>query len=132
MEGFKVAVYIVFHRHQWTIRSDFNILADKAFQKLYQNPDDCISYSQGLLVSDQGTEHKIILQNIISQAFAMKGDYVQSVNIYSQKEDAGLKKDLSYFLQVFGDYSLADQYQNLDCIASQRKLLRPFYLIPGY
>ncbi len=32
---------------------DFKILADKAFQKLYQNPDDCISYSQGLLVSDQ-------------------------------------------------------------------------------
>jgi len=102
---------------------DFNILADKAFQKLYQNPDDCISYSQGLLVSDQGTEHKIILQNIISQAFAMKGDYVQSVNIYSQKEDAGLKKDLSYFLQVFGDYSLADQYQNLGLYSQSKKII---------
>ncbi|WP_185288998.1 hypothetical protein [Chryseobacterium lactis] len=33
--------------------SDFNILADKAYLKLYQNSDECISYVQGILVSDQ-------------------------------------------------------------------------------
>jgi hypothetical protein len=32
------------------------------------------------------------LQNIISQAFAMKGDYVQSVNIFAQKEEAVQKQ----------------------------------------
>lgn len=92
---------------------DFNILADKAFEKLYQNSDECISYTQGILVSDQDPEHKLILQSIISQAFAMKGDYVQSVNIFSQKEDFDQKTDISYFRQVFSDYTLADQYQNL-------------------
>ncbi|KPH10871.1 helix-turn-helix domain-containing protein [Chryseobacterium sp. ERMR1:04] len=101
---------------------DFTILADKAFQKLYQNPDDCISYSQSLLISDQNIEHKIVLQNIISQAYAMKGDYVQSVNISSQKENSE-KEGLSYFMQMFGDYSLADQYQNLNLYHQSQEII---------
>jgi len=102
---------------------DFSILADKAFQKLYQNPDECINYSQSLLISDQNPEHRIVLQNIISQAYAMKGDYVQSVNIYSQKEDSREKEKLSYFLQVAGDYNLADQYQNLDLYHQSQQII---------
>lgn len=102
---------------------DFNILADKAFQKLYQNPDECISYSQSLIISDQNPEHRIVLQNIISQAYAMKGDYVQSVNIYSQKENSWEKEKLSYFLQVAGDYNLADQYQNLDLYSQSQQII---------
>lgn len=102
---------------------DFSILADKAFQKLYQNPDDCISYSQSLLISDQNQEHRIVLQNIISQAYAMKGDYIQSVNSYSQKEDAREKENLSYFLQAAGDYNLADQYQNLDLYNQSQRII---------
>ena len=102
---------------------DFNILADKAFQKLYQNPDECINYSQSLLISDQNPEHRIVLQNIISQAYAMKGDYVQSVNIYSQKEDSREKEKLSYFLQIAGDYNLADQYQNLDLYHQSQQII---------
>ncbi|HCA05857.1 helix-turn-helix domain-containing protein [Chryseobacterium sp.] len=102
---------------------DFSILADKAFQKLYQNPDDCINYSQSLLISDQNPEHRIVLQNIISQAYAMKGDYIQSVNIYSQKEDSREKESLSYFLQAAGDYNLADQYQNLDLYSQSQRII---------
>ncbi|WP_238592856.1 helix-turn-helix domain-containing protein [Chryseobacterium kwangjuense] len=102
---------------------DFSILADKAFQKLYQNPDDCISYSQALLISDQNPEHRIVLQNIISQAYAMKGDYVQSVNIYSQKENLKENEQLSYFLQAAGDYNLADQYQNLDLYGQSQRII---------
>ncbi len=103
--------------------SDFNIIADKAFQKLYQNPDDCISYTQGLLVSDQYIEDKIVLQNIISQAFAMKGDYMQSVNSFSQKENPDHNQNLSYFMQIFGDYNLADQYQNLELYNQSKKII---------
>ncbi|SFN10069.1 AraC-type DNA-binding protein [Chryseobacterium oleae] len=102
---------------------DFSILADKAFQKLYQNPDECINYSQSLLISDQNPEHRIVLQNIISQAYAMKGDYIQSVNIYSQKEDSREKESLSYFLQIAGDYNLADQYQNLDLYSQSQRII---------
>lgn len=102
---------------------DFSILADKAFQKLYQNPDDCINYSQSLLISDQNTEHKIILQNIISQAYAMKGDYVQSVTASAQKEGLEKNQDLSYFMQLFGEYNLADQYQNLDLYNQSQKII---------
>ncbi|MEJ5050032.1 AraC family transcriptional regulator [Chryseobacterium culicis] len=102
---------------------DFTILADKAFLKLYQNSDECISYTQGIPVSDQNTEHKIVLQNIISQAFAMKGDYVQSVNIFAQKEDNNQANDLSYNMQIFSDYNLADQYQNLGLYNQSKRII---------
>lgn len=102
---------------------DFNMLADKAFLKLYQNPDECISYTQGILVSDQNREHKIVLQNIISQAFALKGDYVQSVNIFAQKEDIDQKNTLSYCMQVFSGYNLADQYQNLGLYNQSKRII---------
>ncbi|CAI8748985.1 helix-turn-helix domain-containing protein [Chryseobacterium sp. IT-36CA2] len=102
---------------------DFTILVDKAFLKLYQNSDECISYTQGILVSDQNTEHKIVLQNIISQAYAMKGDYVQSVNIFAQNEDTDQKNGLSYFMQIFSGYNLADQYQNLGLYNQSKRII---------
>ncbi|MCS3531882.1 helix-turn-helix transcriptional regulator [Chryseobacterium sp. JUb7] len=102
---------------------DFTILADKAFQKLYQNPDDCINYSLSILISDQNIEHKIVLRNIISQAYAMKGDYVQSVNIASQKDESDEHKSRSYFMQMFADYNLADQYQNLDLYNQSQRII---------
>ncbi|UWX60880.1 helix-turn-helix transcriptional regulator [Chryseobacterium oranimense] len=111
---------------------DFSILADKAFQKLYQNPDECINYSQSLLISDQNPEHRTVLQNIISQAYAMKGDYVQSVNIYSQKEDSREKEKLSYFLQIAGDYNLADQYQNLDLYHQSQQIITSLLSDPKF
>lgn len=105
-------------------RPDFSILTDKAFQKLYENPEDCISYSQSLLISDKKPEHKIILKNILSQAYAMQGNYVQSVNIYNQKEeDSGKDSRLLYFVQLFTDYSLADQYQNLGLYHQSKKII---------
>ncbi|MGH1518389.1 helix-turn-helix domain-containing protein [Chryseobacterium sp. JK1] len=105
------------------LSQDFSILSDKAFQKLYQNSDECISYAQGILVNDQDAEHQIVLQNIISQAFAMKGDYVQSVNTFSQKEDSDQSRKLSYFMQIFSAYNLADQYQNLGLYNQSKKII---------
>ncbi|MDR6406512.1 MULTISPECIES: AraC family transcriptional regulator [Chryseobacterium] len=102
---------------------DFYILSDKAFQKLYQNPDDCINYSLSILNSDKNIEHKIVLRNIISQAYAMKGDYLQSASTASHKEDASENETLSYFVQTFIDYNLADQYQNLDLYNQSQKII---------
>jgi len=104
---------------------DFSILTDKSFQKLYQNPEDCISYSQSLLISDKNIEHKIVLRNILSQAYAMQGNYVQSLNIYNQKEEEeGIGKNRqSYFIHLFSEYSLADQYQNLGLYNQSKKII---------
>lgn len=102
---------------------DFSILTDKAFQKLYQNPEECISYSQSLLISDKNIEHKVILRNIISQAYALQGNYVQSVSISNQKEENDEKGKLSHFIQLFDDYNLADQYQNLGLYGQSKKII---------
>lgn len=103
---------------------NFGILTDKAFQKLYQNPEDCISYSQSLLMSDKNAEHKIILRKIISQAYALQGNYVQAVNISNQKEDDGKNDKPSYFAQLYGEYNLADQYQNLGLYNQSRNIIK--------
>lgn len=104
---------------------DFSILTDKSFQKLYQNPEDCISYSQSLLISDKNIEHKIVLRNILSQAYAMQGNYVQSLTIYNQKEEEeGVGKNSQlYFVHLFSEYSLADQYQNLGLYNQSKKII---------
>ncbi len=102
---------------------DFGILTDRAFQKLYQNPEECISYSQSLLISDKNIEHKVILRNIISQAYALQGNYVQSVSISNQKDDEDQKGKLSHFIQLFDDYNLADQYQNLGLYGQSKKII---------
>ncbi|KAA2215638.1 helix-turn-helix transcriptional regulator [Chryseobacterium sediminis] len=102
---------------------DFSILTDKAFQKLYQNPEECISYSQSLLISDKNIEHKVILRNIISQAYALQGNYVQSVSISNQKDDDDIKGNLSHFIQLFDDYNLADQYQNLGLYGQSKEII---------
>lgn len=103
---------------------NFGILTDKAFQKLYKNPEDCISYSQSLLMSDKNAEHKIILRKIISQAYALQGNYVQAVNISNQKEDDGKNDKPSYFAQLYGEYNLADQYQNLGLYNQSRNIIK--------
>lgn len=102
---------------------NFGILTDKAFQKLYQNPEDCISYSQSLLMSDKDIEHKIILRKIISQAYALQGNYVQAVNISNQKDEDITDEKSSSFAQLYGDYNLADQYQNLGLYSQSRKII---------
>lgn len=102
---------------------DFSISTDKAFHKLYQNPEDCISYSQSILISDKNPEHKMILRKIISQAYAMQGNYVQAVNISNQKEDDHQGEALSHFIRLFGDYNLADQYQNLGLYGQSEKII---------
>ncbi|WBV59339.1 helix-turn-helix transcriptional regulator [Chryseobacterium camelliae] len=102
---------------------DFGILTDKAFQKLYQNPEDCISYSQSLLMSDKNIEHKIVLRKIISQAYALQGNYVQAVNISNQKDEDITDENVSAFAQLYGEYNLADQYQNLGLYSQSRKII---------
>ncbi|WP_428140223.1 helix-turn-helix domain-containing protein [Chryseobacterium jejuense] len=102
---------------------DFSILTDKAFQKLYQNPEDCIQYSQSLLISEKNIEHKVVLRKIISWAYAMQGNYVQAINTSNQKEEDGLDVKQSRFLKLFEDFNLADQYQNLGLYDQSRKII---------
>ncbi|WP_164976848.1 helix-turn-helix domain-containing protein [Chryseobacterium sp. CH1] len=102
---------------------DFTILTDKAFQKLYQNPEDCIRYSQSLLISEKNIEHKIMLRKIISWAYAMQGNYVQAINTSNQKEEDGQEVKQSRFSKLFGDFNLADQYQNLGLYDQSRKII---------
>lgn len=109
-------------------QSDFNLLLDKAVQKTYQNPDDGISFSQTILLNDKKNEHQLLLQHLISQAYYLKGDYLQSVktSLGTTKSDA---KEESAFSQLFLNYSLAEQYQNLGLYNQSQKIIDQTLLI---
>ena len=100
---------------------DFNMLADKAFLKLYQNPDECISYTEGILVSDQnGTQN--CTSKYYFTSFCHEGN-MYNLSIFSLKKEPDQKNDLSYCMQVFSDYNLADQYQNLGLYNQSKKII---------
>ncbi|MCD1118020.1 helix-turn-helix domain-containing protein [Chryseobacterium turcicum] len=104
---------------------EFEILRDKAFQKIYENPEDCIRYTQSLLLSEKKKSNQIILQKIISQAYILEGNYVQAISIYNQKDDEdeseNESKELAYFIHLFNSYNLADIYQDLQLYNQSQK-----------
>lgn len=104
-------------------KSDFSLLADKSILKLYQNPDECITATLALITSDKNPEEKIIIRNIVSQAYAMKGDYVQSIK--SSLEEAQTRSlSNPVFADVYQNYGLAEQYQNLGLYDQSEKIIK--------
>lgn len=94
--------------------TDSFTLIDKAVKKLYQNPDDCIQFSQNVSINTKNDEQKMILQNIMAQAYAMKGDFVQSIKTSLEGDSFLNTENNTAFSQLFMNYSIAEQYQNLD------------------
>ncbi len=103
--------------------TDFYLLVDKAVKKIYQNPDEGINYSQSLILNDKNYEHQLMLQHIIAQAYAMKGDYLQSVKVSLEKIDAD-NATISPFSQIFMDYSLGEQYQNVGLYRQSQRIIK--------
>lgn len=105
-------------------KDDFVFVLDKSVQKMYEDPEDCITYTQGFLINEQLADHRIILQNVMAQAYALKGDYVQSIRMSLDNENLESYGDLSpQFTQFFLDYALAEQYQNLGLYHQSEKII---------
>ncbi|WP_312324743.1 AraC family transcriptional regulator [Soonwooa sp.] len=103
--------------------NDFSSLVDKSVQKIYQNPDQAINFIQSFIISEQNPEHRLVLQNLMAQAYAMKGDYVQSVRMSLDKENNILHQSNQGFANLIRDYALAEQYQNLKLYTQSSKLI---------
>ncbi len=104
-------------------KNDFLAIVDKSIEKLYQNPDECIAYTQSVLINEQNVENRLVLQNVIAQAYAMKGDYVQSIRMsLDQISPTENTETNSSFALFYIDYALAEQYQNLQ-LYQQSELL---------
>ncbi|MBS7332687.1 MAG: helix-turn-helix transcriptional regulator [Weeksellaceae bacterium] len=102
---------------------DFFTLFDKSIEKLYQNPEECIVFTQGIILNQQNIERRNLLQNIISQAYAMKGEYIQSIRVSLDVETLDSYKTPSDFAKFYSDYVLAEQYQNLQLYNQSQKLI---------
>ncbi|WP_300670882.1 helix-turn-helix domain-containing protein [Soonwooa sp.] len=109
-----VFMFFVFSLLNGQKNNDFSSLVDKSVQKIYQNPDEAISFIQSFMLSEQNPDLRLVLQNLMAQAYAMKGDYVQSVRMSLDKESTfNHKISDGNFAQLFRDYALSEQYQNL-------------------
>ncbi|WP_079667409.1 hypothetical protein [Soonwooa buanensis] len=62
-------------------KTDFDALYNQSYNKLYQNPDECIVLTQSNLLNVQNTDNFLSLQQIMGQAYMMKGEFVQSIRL---------------------------------------------------
>ncbi|MGX9987202.1 helix-turn-helix domain-containing protein [Soonwooa purpurea] len=102
--------------------TDFASLVDKSVQKIYQNPDEAINFIQSFTLSEQNQEQRLVLQNLMAQAYTMKGDYVQSVRMSLDKE-SHFGHQTDDFGHLFRDYVLSEQYQNLKLYKQSTRLI---------
>lgn len=103
--------------------SDFLIISDKAFQKKYTNPEECVTYTQGLIINTNNIDDKLYLQNIVAQAYALQGNYVQSINSLTAEGDLVTELTPTDFSRILIRYNLADQYQNVGLYEQSSKLI---------
>ncbi|MEZ4853749.1 helix-turn-helix domain-containing protein [Flavobacterium sp.] len=106
-------------------KGDFNYFFEKSITNLYNDPDACITLSQSLIVNDKNDDNKIVYQNILSQSYALKGDFLNAIKtiIYTNSLKDSYK---SKFQQNYLDFSLADQYQNLGLYEQSKKIIDQF------
>jgi AraC-like DNA-binding protein len=106
---------------QSQLKEDAGYFADKAYSKLYNNPEESLDFTQNLILNEKNPD-KIIYQNIIAQSYAMKGDYINSIKTILGTEDLKTE-NTSAFHQFFFNYCLADQYQNLGLYEQSQKVI---------
>lgn len=106
-------------------KSDFDYFYEKSFTNLYNDPDECIKFSQGLIINDKNDANKIAYQNVLSQSYALKGDFLSSIKTIIYKTDLN-NSYKSNFQQNYLDFSLADQYQNLGLYEQSKVILDHF------
>lgn len=116
-------MFFVFSLLSGQKNNDFSSLVDKCVQKIYQNPDESINFIQSYIISEQNPEQRLVLQNLMAQAYSMKGDYVQSVRMSLDKENNVLHQSNQDFANLIRDYALAEQYQNLKLYEQSSKLI---------
>jgi len=84
-------------------------LLDKAYQSLYENPDNAFQILQNI---DENKESELIKQRvqiILSRAYNFKGDYAKSIDQSIKNLSENRKENNSFY----ADYALAQQYQSL-------------------
>lgn len=105
------------------VEKDFYSLAGEAVEKAYHNPDEAITFSGNLLLNDNDTEHQIVVSQITALAYALKGDYVQSVKASLERYDSGIR-NLSPYAGMMLNYNLASQYQNFGLYRQSEKVIQ--------
>lgn len=115
-----ISISSVFFKAQ--VNADFRYFVDKAFYNIYNDPDEGILFAQNLMVNDKSPEKSIIYQNVISQSYAFKGDYLNSLKADLGKQILPNFRNSSFF-QFYFNYSRADQYQNLGLYEQSEKVI---------
>jgi hypothetical protein len=84
-------------------------LLDKAYQSLYENPDNAFQILQNIDVNKEPELIKQRVQIILLRAYNFKGDYEKSID---QSID-NLNKNRNENNSFYSDFALAQQYQSL-------------------
>ncbi len=91
-------------------------LLDKAYESLYENPDQAFQILQNINLSKELEPIRQRVQVILSRAYNFKGEYAKSI-------DQSLDK-LSRNNNPYSDYALAQQYQALRLYKQSARISR--------
>lgn len=103
------------------VMEDIQYFTNNALEKNYINPEQGLEFVQKLIANDK-SNNKIIYQNIAAQSYSLMGDYQKSVQSVLDQEKLSNRKN-SFFQEVFTDYLLANQYQNLGFYEQSKKTI---------
>jgi len=84
-------------------------LLDKAYQSLYENPDNAFQILQNINENKESELIKQRVQIILSRAYNFKGDYAKSIDQSIKNLNENRRENNSFY----ADYALAQQYQSL-------------------
>lgn len=62
-------------------RTDFEIMIGKSIEKVHQDPDAGIRFCKNISIKDDQHHEKLIIKSILAEAYSLKGDYVDAVQI---------------------------------------------------
>lgn len=104
-------------------KSDFEIMVVKSIEKLHQDPDAGIKSCKKISIKDDQYYEKLITKSILAEAYFLKGNYVEAVQIALENVNTPYhlqKKD-----QLFINLGVIQCFQKVNLIEQSEILAAP-------
>ena len=104
-------------------KSDFEMMVGKSIEKLHQDPDAGIKSCKNISIKDDQHYEKLVVNNILAEAYSLEGNYVEAVQIALQNLNTPYhfqKKD-----QLLINLGIIKCFQDVDLIEQSEILVAP-------
>ena len=104
-------------------KSDFEIMVAKSIEKLHQDPDAAIKSCKNISIKEDQHYEKLIIKSILADAYSLKGDFVNEVQIALENVNAPeVSKNKEQLLINLG---VVQSLQDVNLYEQSESLLKP-------